>query len=123
MKKLIKQLINLIFHSGTARRYDFSLYKRAFKHYGQRLSRGWDDSDCWNLDETIAEFVLPRLKKFKENPFGCPSTLTEKEWDTILGKMVHAFEKSLSFHLTKEEDEEVQEGLNLFAEYFFSLWQ
>jgi hypothetical protein len=37
--------------------------------------------------------------------------------------MVHAFEKSLSFHLTKEEDEEVQEGLNLFAEYFLSLWQ
>ena len=32
----------------------------------QRLERGFDDSETWNLDLTIAKFVLPRLESFKE---------------------------------------------------------
>lgn len=30
----------------------------------QRLERGFDNSELWSLDSTIAEFVYPRLKAF-----------------------------------------------------------
>jgi len=83
----------------------------------QNITRGWNDSDCWSLDHTIAEFVLPRLKVLQKNKHGVPSsvqlseetknalsTLSEKEkeerefeelqkvWDSILSKMVKSFE-------------------------------
>ena len=41
----------------------------------QNITRGWNDSDCWNLDNTIAEFTLPRLKKLRETTTGYPSEL------------------------------------------------
>ena len=36
------------------------------KYKQQRIERGFDDSELWNLDYTIASFVLPRLKRLKE---------------------------------------------------------
>lgn len=32
----------------------------------QRLTRGFDDTEMWSLDCTIAAFIAPRLKVFKE---------------------------------------------------------
>ena len=42
--------------------------KEIFKK--QRLERGFDETELWNLDTTILKFILPRLKAFKENTFG-----------------------------------------------------
>ena len=41
---------------------------RNLKYFWQRRTRGWDDSDLYSLDYTIAKFVLPRLKVFAEDP-------------------------------------------------------
>ena len=40
--------------------------KRAIKHWWQRRTRGWDDSDTYSLDITIAKFALPRFKRLRE---------------------------------------------------------
>ena len=77
----------------------------------QNLTRGWNDSDIWNLDHTIAIFVIPRLKKLKEKTNGYPGSLEINEsdyeegmiqWKQILDKMIYAFE-GIAFRLDKIE--------------------
>ncbi len=33
----------------------------------QKLIRGYSDSDCWNLPQAIAKFMLPRIKHLRQN--------------------------------------------------------
>jgi len=33
----------------------------------QKLTRGYSDSDCWNLPQSTAEFMLPRIKHLRQN--------------------------------------------------------
>jgi hypothetical protein len=72
---------------------------------------------------TIVSFVLPRLRRFKETTCGYPSELTEEEWADKLSKMINAFEKyENNYTMDKKSLEEIDEGLRLFAEYFYHLW-
>lgn len=51
--------------------------------------------ETWALDCTIAKFVLPRLKKFKDVSLtypGIDEADTPEKWDAILDKMILAFE-------------------------------
>lgn len=104
-------------------------FKQKLKFLYQRLTRGWDDSDTWSLDTTIAEFTLPRLKRFKELNIGHPPELTSEEWDAILDKTIKAMEliatewdyKPCTLSVS-EEEVIIQEGLDLFGKYFRHLW-
>jgi len=105
---------------------EFRLVKRAAKFLGQRIFRGWDDSDTWSLDITIAEFILPRLKRFKacQGCYPCHFE-TREDWDAILDKMIFAFEKLAdnTIPLLSEADErKVRHGLYYFAKYYRNLW-
>ncbi len=98
-------------------------FNSALEYKLQRLERGFDDTETWNLYYTIAGFVLPRLKRFKEVTMGYPAVMTENEWNECLDKMIFAFETVL-----KEDDdidscdnEKVEEGLSLFAKHYFNL--
>lgn len=98
-----------------------SRYKRDIRFFIQRRRKGWDDSDTWNLNYVIVRFVLPRLKRFREISAAYPYQLTPEEWDTILEKMI------IAFQALDEDDgdidwEMVEEGLDLFRQYFMDLW-
>ena len=41
--------------------------KWGLKNKLQRLIRGYSDSDCWNLPQAIARFILPRIKHLRKN--------------------------------------------------------
>ena len=90
----------------------------------QRLERGFDDTELWNLDGTIAKFIYPRLKRFAECSEGVrPGDMDYDEWKKILNKMVQGFELiSLDREKTDDEQELESEALDLFCEHFFSLW-
>lgn len=94
----------------------------------QRIERGFDDSETWNLDATIASFILPRLKRFKVVNRGYPPSLTEEEWNNIIDKMIFSFEYILDDSIDDSPDsrskkyEQYKEGIKLFAEYFHHLW-
>lgn len=102
----------------------FYYFTRAIRFFFQRLFRGWDDSETWNLNCSIAEYILPRLKRYKEINMVC--------WDDgVLEKMILAFEYYVN--MNKYDDEmygenaiefynKVNEGLRLFAKYYGSLW-
>lgn len=87
----------------------------------QRLERGFDDTETWNLDSTIAAFIVPRLKRFKEINTGYPPELTEEQWDEILDKMIKFFEFASDDSKFLEENI-YEEGFDLFHKYFHSLW-
>ena len=96
-------------------------------------------SDLWNLDITIANFVLPRLKKFKEKNDGYPGREemdTPEKWNEALDKMILAFEyvihefdwwidteiKKSHFDEDKRRQAVIDEGLQLFVKWFRYLW-
>ena len=89
----------------------------------QRLKNGFDDSELWNLDNTIASFIYPRLKRFYDdgNVFGYPSDLAPEKWNEILEKMIDAF-RYILIDKFDEHDAEISEGLDLFRKYYFDLW-
>ena len=99
---------------------------RPIKHFWQRLTRGWDDSDTWDLDSTLAWWLVPRLKRFKELTNGYPGGLTEKKWDEILDKIICAFslisKEQWDWETDKEKVRQVDEGLDLFRKWYFDLW-
>lgn len=87
----------------------------------QREKYGFDERETWGLNTTIAAFVYPRLKMFAENTSSAPLGMTLTEWRGILGKMAFAFEMILTDY-AETSYKAVEEGLDLFREYFFDLW-
>ena len=101
---------------------DSELYKK------QREERGWDDTETWNLDSTIAQFVYPRLKRFIElEPAGYPGQCfkTYEDWIEALKKMLYSFEHIINeddYEINNDVNKKIQEGLELFGKHFQSLW-
>lgn len=101
--------------------------KRKAKFFYQRRTRGWDDSDTWSLDYTIAKFVLPRLKRFKELNDGFPPDFTEETWDIALDDIIFAMECAINnsgsiYNLNPTEMKRWRRGNKLFGKYFNNLW-
>ena len=96
----------------------------------QRLERGFDSSECWNLDSTIARFIIPRLEVFIGDHAGYPANMTSEQWDNILNQILEAFklymDEDAFFNLTQEERDKrgkkIDKGLKLFAKHFSGLW-
>ncbi len=105
--------------------------KRQDKYKKQRVSRGFDDSETWSLDETIASFILPRLKRYKEINIAYPATdgMTFDKWNEIVDEIIKTFEFikcsrdkwGSNQEETKKKMAEIDHGLHLFAEWFLSL--
>lgn len=90
----------------------------------QREERGFDSTELWNLDSTIASFIAPRLKAFNENTHSSPGNLPLEDWKEILNEMILTFEYLSGddkFDISKPHPD-TTEGLQLFAQYFNSLW-
>lgn len=96
------------------------------KYTKQRLERGFDNSETWNLDGTIARFVYPRLQAFIDDvkQMQChPADMTYEEWEDILDQMLKGFELMSSDSIKTEDEEKIiDKSLDLFHDYFFSLW-
>jgi len=112
--------------------------KRFFKKTYQKITRGYSDEECWNLDYTIAKFILPRLRHFKKNchtltwrrhkivngevvelvesemlePTDEKTWLNSEEWDEVMENMIFAFE----FILKEEEWSDKSYGVGFFDE-------
>ena len=101
-------------------------WKRSVKFFFQRITRGFSDRDTWNMDTRFSEYILPRLRRFKELNCGYPPDLTPEQWDKHLDAMIYAFEwyaQDCSERIeTDEVLEDVQKGIDLFAKFYGSLW-
>jgi len=111
------------------------LIKMKIKFWWQRRTRGFDDSELWNLDYTIAKFIGPRLRAYKElNRCGVPRVYpshwseeaTVNWWEHELETIARAFEllveEDVSYSFSEENAEVIKKGLKLFAKRFNHLW-
>ena len=107
--------------------------RRYNKHLKMLKQCGFSDTETWSLYSVLAEFLLPRLKRFKKVTNGYPSNLAnEHKWDEILDKIIFALEWSrdenevrydkLTVKQRKSNWDKYTEGMKLFAEYFRDLW-
>lgn len=101
--------------------------KNLAKWRSQRLKRGFDDTELYNLDTTVARFLAPRLKALRESTCSYPSGITMRRWKSYLKKMETAFElyaDKFNWPARKERGNtrKVDEGLSLFHAYFYDLW-
>lgn len=105
--------------------------KRYAKNAKQLKEWGFSDTETWSLYSPIAQFILPRLKRFKKIARCYPAGLTSEKWDVILGEMIFAFDWALtsdeqSMKMKKEEVDAAwkryEAGMDLFAKWFRDLW-
>jgi len=92
----------------------------------QRLERGFDVSETWSLDGTIAKFIYPRLQEFTNECIRIqihPDEIEFDKWINILNVMTEGFRLiSQDNEKTKEEDEIIEKALDLFRKHFHDLW-
>lgn len=88
----------------------------------QRLERGFDDSELWELYMTITKFILPRLILFKKKHYSEPSGMVFEQWNDILDEMIEAFELIEKGECEDVEKKKIEKGLRTFAKYFTKLW-
>ena len=109
-----------------------------------------DNFDCWSLDYTLARIIHPALIRLKETKHGYPELwedgmVTHHNWDRqlhfdfidedietnylidkwnrVMDKMIYSFGKIMEdAYFDNEEWETIQEGLDLFAKHYTSLW-
>ncbi len=102
-----------------------NLKKRKKRFAKQRQKRGWDDTETWSLFSTLAEWLVPRLKRFKKLNDGChPSDITSKQWDKAIDEMIEGFKLIAEDICAPNEDQTVKmdRALDIFRDRFFSLW-
>jgi len=75
--------------------------KQPIKYFYQRRTRGFDNSEVWDLYSPLSKHILPRLKAFREmNTMGCPNEFFDEKneknecqkWNECIDKMIFAFE-------------------------------
>lgn len=92
----------------------------------QRLKRGFDDSETWNFDGTIAKFIYPRLLVFIEDvkSIEChPAHISFNDWIDILKTMTEGFRLiSQDDNKTDDDNKLIEKALDLFREYYHNLW-
>jgi hypothetical protein len=99
------------------------LEERAVRFAKQREERGWDDSETWSLFVTLSEWIVPRLKRFKELNNGHPSSISCSQWDNIIDRIIEGFELIIEDDvLDSEKSKKRNEAMDLFREWFFDLW-
>jgi hypothetical protein len=126
----------------------FKRIKNQVKWFIQRRTRGFDDRELWDLDDTVAKFIIPRLEAFRDmermsypdleasfpvisaryNPPGEDLVV----WFAMIDKMIQSFRMFQEYdffdgneYRSKLDESKVQyakEGLELFSEYLHNLW-
>ena len=106
--------------------YEKDLVKKE-QYRQQRFEKGFDDTETWHMDRTMALFIIPRLKRFMEVNNGIPIGETEESYDEKLRFIIQAFE---NYYATDqyynsvdiEERKKLTDDVRLAVEYLSKLW-
>lgn len=82
---------------------------------------GIDETEMWSLSDSVAKFLIGRLEWYAQ-VISCADQPSKE----VVLKMKRAFELVTrdggSRICTKDEEKELEEGLDLFREHFLGLW-
>jgi hypothetical protein len=60
-------ILNWVLENNNYLYHTFINAKWKVRNTFQKLTRGFSDSDCWNLPQSTAKFMLPRIKHLRQN--------------------------------------------------------
>jgi len=97
------------------------------KHRQRRFEYGFDDTETWHMDRTIALFIIPRLKRFMEVNNGIANGETEESYYEKLRFIIQAFENyyvsdKYFNSIDIEERKKLTDDVRLAVEYLSKLW-
>lgn len=101
------------------------------KYKQQRFENGFDDTETWHIDRTLALFIIPRLKRFIEVNNGIPNGETVESYNEKLNFIISAFENYYStdryYQSTDSAEREqladdVKKAVGLLSNLWFELW-
>ena len=97
----------------------------------QRFEQGFDDTETWHMDRTMALFIIPRLKRFLEVNNGIPNGETEESYDEKIRFIISAFENyyvsdkyfnSVDIEERKKLTDDVRQAVEYLSKLWFELW-
>ena len=97
----------------------------------QRFEQGFDNTETWHMDRTIALFIIPRLKKFIELNNGIPTGETVESYNEKLKFIISAFENyyatnkyydSVDDAERKQLTDDVKQAVEYLSRLWFELW-
>ncbi len=101
------------------------------RHKKQRFENGFDDTETWHLDRTMALFIIPRLKRFMEVNNGIANGETEESYYEKLRFIIGAFENyyvsdkyfnSVDIEERKKLTDDVKQAVEYLSKLWFELW-
>ena len=123
--------------STTSERNNFSIADEVYKDVPERLDHfkkqrednGFDDTETWHLDKTVALFLIPRLERFIQVNNGYPNGETEESFNQKLNFILKSFieyyhneNDEVSLELEKERLSNAKKAAALLGEIWFDLW-
>lgn len=97
----------------------------------QRFEQGFDDTETWHMDRTIALFIIPRLKRFIVINNGIPTGETVESYNEKLSFIISAFEnyyatnkyyESVDDTERKKLTDNVRQAVEYLSKLWFELW-
>ena len=94
-------ILNWIYSEANYYYHTYFNVKWNLKNRLQTLIRGYSDSDCWNLPQATANFILPRIKHLRKNFI----TLSNRHHLVVDGKIIPYVYDEKNIEFSKEHDE------------------
>ena len=107
----------------------------------QRMFRGYDDCETWNLYSNFTTRYKKILSQYRKEHYGYPCNIDAEEWDAIVDRMIHCLDMMDEGHVQdilsknmpedyipsqKSIDEIMErykdEFFELFSKWFYNLW-
>ena len=116
---------------------NFSIAEEVYKDVPERLDHfkkqreenGFDDTETWHLDKTLALFLIPRLERFIQVNNGYPGGETEESFNEKLNFILKSFKEyyngendEVSLELEKERLINANKAIAILGEIWFDLW-
>ena len=105
--------------------------ERKEQYRQQRFLNGFDDTETWHMDRTMALFIIPRLKRFMEVNNGIANGETEESYYEKLRFIIQAFENyyatdkyfnSVDIEERKKLTDDVRQAVEYLSKLWFELW-
>ncbi len=130
--KKSKKKVRLKFQVPNIFSQQFRLIKRGLVNFYRVYIKGsYPTSDLWALDQTICDFITPRLKEFKEVTDTYPMEYKSlAQWKKAVGEMIWLFDVYLRDHflgftpknINKVTQARADKAWGLFQKHFNDLW-
>ena len=103
------------------------LARRAPVRWWQRARYGYSEQDTWSISHYAADVLAKMVADLRERMLGYPADIDVERWDEMLSKIERGFMAALAVMDGGADDDErylaeFREGMALFSERFFDLW-